>query len=518
MSAKKKREISEQEMAERELKKQEEAKAAKRTNLTYAVVGFLCVALCATMLVWNSGLIQRNAAALTINGQKYSAADVQYFYSATKSNIINYYLTNLGMLPFDYTASAKDQVYNTETGETWHDYIMSEAINSMTIAAAANEKAAAEGFTMSEEAKESMETIKADMDTAWIGTYASRDDYLHAVYGPYMTYSRYEELLEMDMLAMDYTNSVAEEFSYDDADYQEYYKANTDALDTFTFSQFTLRASIDTIDADGNAIEMTDEEREAKMAEAVAPVKGLAEEIKLMLEGGADPAVLAVQYADDLYSSSVHQKRVGTSVNSSYTEWAFDDAREVGDVTLAEYDGDTVHYYYVAVYEGRGLDESATASVRHVLVAAETDEGATEPTDEQYEAAYEKAEALMAQWEAGDANEASFSDMAMEHSADTSSASLGGLITGIHSNSGYVPEFQNWAIDPAREPGDTAIVQNTGSTIKGWHLMYYVSDGDPIWKTTANAAMFSQEYTAWSEELKSGYEATEGFGMKFVIA
>ena len=114
MSAKKKREISEQEMAERELKKQEEAKAAKRTNLTYAVVGFLCVALCATMLVWNSGLIQRNAAALTINGQKYSAADVQYFYSATKSNIINYYLTNLGMLPFDYTASAKVSKYDSQ--------------------------------------------------------------------------------------------------------------------------------------------------------------------------------------------------------------------------------------------------------------------------------------------------------------------------------------------------------------------------------------------------------------------
>ena len=247
-------------------------------------------------------------------------------------------------------------------------------------------------------------------------------------------------------------------------------------------------------------------------------MKGLAEEIKIMLEGGADPAVLAVQYADDLYSSSVHQKRVGTSVNSSYTDWAFDKTREVGDVTLAEYDGDTVHYYYVAVYEGRELDESATASVRHVLVAAETDEGATEPTDEQYEVAYEKAEALMAQWEAGDANEASFADMAMEHSADTSSASLGGLITGIHSNSGYVPEFQNWAVDPARKPGDTAIVQNTGSTIKGWHLMYYVSDGDPIWKTTANAAMFNQEYTSWSNDLKDGYEATEGFGMRFVIA
>ena len=156
-----------------------------------------------------------------------------------------------------------------------------------------------------------------------------------------------------------------------------------------------------------------------------------------------------------------------------------DSSRQAGDITLAEYDSTSAYNYYVVRFEGRQLDESLTADVRHILVAAEQDEGATEPTQEQYDAAYTKAEELLNQWKAGDATEDSFAALAEENSADASSASEGGLISNVSINSGYVDTFTNWALDPSRQPGDTGIVQNTGSSTKGWHIMYYVSSNDP---------------------------------------
>ena len=46
--------------------------------LTGAVVAALLVA---ALLIWDSGIFQRKAAAVTIDGEKYTAADVLYYYA-----------------------------------------------------------------------------------------------------------------------------------------------------------------------------------------------------------------------------------------------------------------------------------------------------------------------------------------------------------------------------------------------------------------------------------------------------
>ena len=48
-----------------------------------------------------------------------------------------------------------------------------------------------------------------------------------------------------------------------------------------------------------------------------------------------------------------------------------------------------------------------------------------------------------------------------------------------------VEEFDAWCFDPDREPGDTDIVETT----YGYHIMYYVGDDHPHWKTGAEAAL-----------------------------
>ena len=229
-----------------------------------------------------------------------------------------------------------------------------------------------------------------------------------------------------------------------------------------------------------------------------------------------DPEALAEEFSDSLYSSEVALEQMGSTVNSEYSEWAYDSARRPGDITLVEYAGGSSesYNYCVALFHDRVRDDAPTADVRHILIGA-ADANIT-PTEEQYEQAKAKAEELLAQWEAGDATEDSFAQLAQENSADTSSASNGGLLQYVSPYSGYVDTFTQWSLDPSRQPGDTGIIQNTGSSVKGYHIMYFAGWDDPVWAVSAKNALNKEQYSQWAEKLASACTVTRGSGLKYV--
>ena len=490
--------------------KHKKAQEEKHSNVKYAVVGALSVVLVAFLLVWNTGIIQRNAAAVTVDGEKYSAADVQYY---LRSLMLQNGISS--------TSSLKSMTMNSTTGETMYGYLKSQAVERLVTCAALDKQAAEEGFTMSDDTQTEVDDQLKQLEEQWVSAgYQSRDAFIRANYGPYMTYDRLVELFTRDMLVNEYATQFSDSLSYSDADYEQYYQENANTLDEYTITQFVFNATVDTVDADGNAIEMTDDEKAAALEQAKTEKQAKAQELQSKLEAGEDPAQLAQEYADQLTGDpSISQVMSGSSVASaSYAQWAQDTARQNGDVTLSEYDaGPSSYYYYVVRFEGRARNDENTATVRHILVAAEQDEGASEPTEDQYAAAKTKAEELLEQWKSGPATQESFAELAKANSADTGSAADGGLITDIYSGSGYVSTFTDWALDAARRPGDTGIVQNTGSSVKGWHIMYFVGrDGDPVWKLTAKTAMENNDYTTWQNAAKEKVSYTTGLGLKFV--
>ena len=506
--------------AEREEKRRKEERANHRSIALYTLVGVVVVVAALAMILWNTGILQRNLTAVEVDGVKYTTADVDYYFNSAYNNIVNTYMNQYYMAPFDTSSSTRNQVYDSESGQTWYDHLMETAMDNLKSDTALSAKATAEGYTLSESAQESLDSTIKQLDTSWITSgYQSRDSFIKVNFGSFMTYDRLIELLNMQVLAYDYTQSQLDAIDHPDSDYQAYYTENADSLDTYTLTQFVFQALVNTTDEDGNTIEMTDEEKSAALEEAKTEQKALAEELRAKLEAGEDPQALADEYADQLYSSVISRQTVGSNLTGyPYADWVMESGRQAGDVTLSEYDAgtDTVYNYYVVRFEGRELDETNTANVRHILVAAEQDEGASEPTQEQYDEAYTKAEELLNEWKAGDATEDSFATLATENSADTSSAQNGGLISNITASSGYVETFTNWALDPSRQPGDTGIVQNTGSSTKGWHIMYYVSSGDPIWRQTAATALQNQDYEQLIADATDGLTVTESIGMKLV--
>lgn len=69
---------------------------------------------------------------------------------------------------------------------------------------------------------------------------------------------------------------------------------------------------------------------------------------------------------------------------------------------------------------------------------------------------------------------------------------------------------------PAASPGDTGIIQNTGSSVKGYHIMYFAGWDDPVWAVSAKNALNNEQYSQWAEKLASACTVTRGSGLKYV--
>lgn len=124
--------------------------------------------------------------------------------------------------------------------------------------------------------------------------------------------------------------------------------------------------------------------------------------------------------------------------------------------------------------------DQTNVNVRHILITPEKAEGASESTDEQWDAAKTKAEELLAEYEKNPTEE-NFADLATKNSTDPGSASNGGLYEDVYPGQ-MVETFNDWCFDESRQPGDTGIVK----TDYGYHIMYFVSQTENYyWKTAA---------------------------------
>lgn len=155
-----------------------------------------------------------------------------------------------------------------------------------------------------------------------------------------------------------------------------------------------------------------------------------------------------------------------------------------------------------ATFEENGITKESglISAVRHILLEPEggtTDEetGVTTYTEDAWNACYAQAEKLLNEWKAGAATAESFGELANTHSKDGGSNTTGGLYEDIYKGSGMTENFQNWAIDAARKPGDTGIVK----TEFGYHIMYFV-EGEMMWINAARTQLLSERTTAMIDD------------------
>lgn len=493
----------------------------RRKHILYGIAGGVVAVLAIALLVWDSGFFQKRSTAVTIDGEDYGPAVVQYYYQTALNNA--YYGSVMGdtdYASFDYNADPAEQVYDEETGQTWRDYLLEQAIDDLTQVTVLVHAAEAEGYTLTQKDQAYLESELATLDSTWrsSGSYDSLSSYLKLNYGSYMDEDTFQSLYADQVLADSYRQHYQDSLTYTDEETEAYYNEHTNDLDTFGYTVFTVQATVEEqTDEDGNTVEMTDEEKTAVLETAKADALATAQAIQSRLTNGEDAQALADEYADALYSSSIHTTAMGSTFSSAaYADWLYDAARQSGDITLAELDRSesSAYNYYVVQFDSRTRDDSATADVRHILIGAA--EANATPTQEEFDAAEAEAQTLLDQWKAGDATEDSFAALAVQNTDDSGSQSTGGLYSGISSTDSLEPNFLNWALDPARQPGDTGIVKNESSSIQGWHIMYFVGWDDPAWEYTVKSTWKESDTSEWLASLTENVEAVHGSGLDLV--
>ena len=201
----------------------------------------------------------------------------------------------------------------------------------------------------------------------------------------------------------------------------------------------------------------------------------------------------------------------GSGLSDSYSEWMLDKARAEGDVTVvADSDGSGSS---VVVFLSRNDNHYPTANVRHILIKAAADADGVY-TDEAKAAAKARAEEILAEYEAGDKTEESFAALAEQYSEDAGSNTNGGLYENV-ARGQMVSEFDAFCF-AGHKSGDTAIVYGESGSYAGYHVMYFVGEGDLYSSVIAENALRSEALNTWMSDLVAPSEPVEKYWIKLV--
>ena len=496
------------------LAQQEEAKKKAASKRRWTIGTVLVVLFIALILFLNSGYFHDHTDAVTISGESYSPAELNYYYASQFNQWYSTYGSYASMFGLD-TANGlpglKSQVYDEETGATWKDYFMEQTFTAISQEMALTRYAEENGIELDEEDIAEVEAqFEGIADTAEGYGYKNVDTYFAAVFGEGVDYELVREASLRSALASKAYTQYHDSLEYTDAQLEEHYQSLNGDSDVFDYLYYYLVAETVTTTAEDGA------ESSAPTEETLAAAKESADTILAAYEADAESAdaeaaLNAAIASAGIEATATHSDTATGSSLGDYKEWMMAQ-REAGDATVVE--ASSGNGYYIVVYQGRSDNHYPMAQVRHILIKAVADENGAY-TDEAKAEAKTKAEEIYAQWQAGDATEDSFAALAEEMSEDTGSNTNGGLYENVAKNQ-MVEEFDKFCFE-GHEKGDTAIVYGESGSYAGYHIMYYVGEGELYSNYIAENALLNDDMEAWMTEITEGYEATKGFGYRFTI-
>jgi len=523
-------------LSEKQKKAQSEAKKLRTMSVTFVVLMLVVVLTTATVLVIrgvnNSGVIDRNTIAAVAGGQELNSVQVNYYLMDEVRNTYSQWQEAYGdsvalyasMMGMDVTKPIDEQVYDDETKQTWADVFLESALEKIKSDYALYNKAMEDNFKLSEEDQESLDAISSTLELyATYSGYKNADQYLRAIYGYGSDVESYLNYSKISTIASAYYNENKDALKYDEKQIDEYEKDKFDNYSTFDYVSYYVSASSylagGTKDENGNTT-YSDEDRATALAKAESIAKDLAASADVE---ALDKAIAALEINKD-NKNAASTKNTALAYTSIPTDtlkaWLASADRQPGEVGMVvnesvttDADGKetkTTNGYYVVIFQKRDDNLRLLANVRHILVSFEggtTDSSGNKVySDTEKAKAKTEAEALLKQWQEGDANNDSFVELVKKNS-DDSSASTGGLFEDIHANSPYVDSFKNWAIDPERKANDAGVIESE----YGYHVMYYVGDGELTYRDyMITEDMRTEDIEKWHEEILKTMTVTEG--------
>ncbi|MEA4920698.1 MAG: peptidylprolyl isomerase [Clostridiaceae bacterium] len=467
-------------------------------------------------LLSTTGVLMDKLTAFEIGDQKISALDYKIYYKTAEINLINQYGSTLQTYyGVDLTKPLETQAYGDGT---WGDYLHSSTKSKLT-----------ETYTLYLEALANGYELAGDEDPIYQGKMAEYrataalynmdlDKYINAVYGSAADLSDLQRIAKIEATADKYYNDYTESLKISDTDIQNYYSANKLTFDkadyrSFDFPYETVKY---TAPAEGKTVEEgkpKSEEEATTMTQAnIAAAQAKADEFLSKITDEASFSSLAKEYANandaDKYaddSATLTTNADLSSTNSKVVTWCADDSRNAGDKGTVDSGSSITVVYFINRY----LPEVSTATTRHILIkATAASENATAEEKAKAETALTDAKAkieeINKEWESGEKTEDRFAQLAMKYSDDAGSVQKGGLYKDFSEGS-MVAEFNDWVFDSSRKSGDTGIVKTT----YGYHLIYFVGNGDYAWKVSARTSLINSAYSEYYKGISTKYATAD---------
>ena len=459
--------MTEQVKETKELSPAEKAKKKKAKYTLAKVIVAFCVVLCIVLTVFEMGFTYRTMKAVDVDGTEYSVAEYNWLYTNSVYEVYNSFYQTYGELAsyfFNPQKPLDEQKYSEE--QTWADYIKEYTDNAIVEMTALYNAGQENGFELEQDYYDTIDAEWSALGTAAASLGYSANDYVELNYGRGVNEKVFREMYERYFYAFSYAQYYvdSQEVSSDEID--AYYGEHSEDFDTVAFKYYFVDGSVE---EEGDDADLAMKEAENR-ANAI-------------LNGEEE-----VEFTE--YSATEG------ALNELYSGWLFEDERVAGDKKVFE---DETGYYVMEFIENVDLHYD-TMNVRHILVEAGSSE-------EEKAAALEKAESYMAEVD----SEEKFAELAGRYSADTGSASNGGLYENVYKGQ-MVDEFEDWCYDPARKPGDCEIVESS----YGYHVMYFSGVGEEYYTNTVKNVIVSERYTEHLDSIVDGIEPVELFGSRFV--
>lgn len=526
MSASKKKQLRSEnagKMTERQIAEQKEAKKVKIYSIAFVVVLValivLAVAISVNRSVEANGVHEKNTVAATIGSHELSNAELSYYYIDYVNNYVNTYGSYLSLFGLDTSKTLDQQVYSTETGETWADFFISQAASTAQSTLSLADAAEAEGFALSEEQQTQVDLLSSNLDSyAKLYGYSNADAFLKAQYGNGSSKADYLAYYNRNLLASAYQTAHQDALSYTSEQIREADGQDPAKYSSYSYAQYHVPTSKfltgGTTDENGTTT-YTAAERDAAVVAAKAAIAPLLKSADLD-ELNAAIGEMTINEGTEA-SATVYTNQARSGINTYLTDWITDEARQEGDITSIEVpttvtdengeDLETVSAYYVVMYTGKNDNQTDLINVRHILVGFSGDQNEDGTyTDEAKEAARTSAEEILNEWKSGNATEDSFAELANTKSTDTGSNTNGGLYENVYPGQ-MVAAFNDWCFDADRKAGDTGIVE----TSYGYHVMYFVgATGETYRDYQIVNDLRTADMNTWLEGLLEDYTVTMG--------
>lgn len=297
----------------------------------------------------------RDTVVATVGDLELTNSALQMYYWQTANDFYNNYGYYLDTSVLDFTKPLDEQVYDEETGKTWQEYFLDNALTVWSRYAALCMLAQEADFELSAEMQANLDTVPEQMaEMAASYGYDSAEAMLVEDMGAGCDLEGYVEYVRVNMLAGQYLDSLYAAMTPTMDEIEAYYKENEAALNeqgivndgsiTVDARHILICPQGGTEDADGN-VTYSDAEWEACREQAQ----------KLLDQWNAEGATeelfaqYAAEYTEDPGSMSTGglytDIYVGQMVEPFET-WCFDESRAYGDTGLVQ----TTYGYHIMFF------------------------------------------------------------------------------------------------------------------------------------------------------------------------